>query len=146
MEEHVITKVLLIVVFVIVIVFTSGVFLSTVIKLSVSMLIEDAEVGASNITIVHLGRDVIIDAFAPSSPPSYFVDAAIFENIEVRINGSVYEGWASLNRGEIAKSDFEVGDELELGLASGSGWTLSTGDKITVVYVPGGQVLACKNV
>lgn len=115
-------------------------------KLSVSILIEDAEAGASNITLAHMGGDRVRDAFAPSSssPPSYFVNATIFENMEVRINGAIYEGWASLNTEEVAKPDFEVGDELELGL--GAGWQLSQGDRITVVHVPGGQVLVSEKV
>jgi flagellin-like protein len=111
-------------------------------KLSVSILIEDAEAGASNITLAHMGGDEIRDAFAPSSPPSYFVNATIFENMEVKINGAIYEGWASLNTEEVAKPDFEVGDELELGL----GWKLSQGDRIAVVYVPSGQVLVSEKV
>ena len=119
--------------------FVTGLVRSTLSNPSISILIEDAEVGASNITLVHLGRDGVSDAFAPSSPPSYFLNATIFGNIEVRINGSIYEGWASLNRGEIAKPDFEVGNELELGL----GWKLSKGDRITVVYVPSDQVVGC---
>ena len=131
-DERVITKMLWIAVVVVVVAFTAGVFRSAVIKPSVSIVIEDAEVGASNITIVHLGGDVVRDAFAPSSPPSYFLNAAIFENMEVRINGSVYEGWASLNTGKIAKRDFAVGDELELGFGPES--KLSQGDTITVVY------------
>ena len=113
-------------------------------KLSVSILIEDAEAGASNITLAHVGGDEVRGAFAPSSPPSYFVNATIFENMEVRINGAIYEGWASLNTGEIGKEDFEVGDELELGL--GAGWKLSQGDRITAVHVPGGQVLVSEKV
>jgi flagellin-like protein len=117
--------------------FVTGLVGRTFSNPSVSILIEDAEAGASNITLVHLGKDGVSDAFAPTSPPSYFLDATSFENIEVRINGSIYEGWASLNRGEIAKPDFEVGNELELGL----GWKLSTGDRITVVYVPSNQVV-----
>ena len=111
-------------------------------KLSVSILIEDAEAGASNITLAHVGGDEVRSAFAPSSPPSYFVNATIFENMEVRRNGAIYEGWASLNTDEVAKPDFEVGDELELGL----GWKLSQGDRITVVYVPSGQVLVSEKV
>ena len=118
--------------------FVTGLVKSTMDNPSVSILIEDAEAGASNITLVHLGRDRVSDAFAPTSPPSYFLNASVFENIEVRINGSIYEGWASLNSGEIAKPDFEVGNELELGLG---GWKLSKGDRITVVYVPSDQVV-----
>jgi hypothetical protein len=118
--------------------FVTGLVKNTVDNPSVSILIEDAEAGASNITLVHLGRDGVRDAFAPTSPPSHFLNATIFEDIEVLINGSIYEGWASLNRGEIAKPDFEVGDELELGLGERK---LSRGDRITVVYVPSDQVV-----
>jgi len=109
-------------------------------KLSVSILIEDAEAGASNITLAHMGGDKVRDAFAPSY--DYRVNATIFENMEVRINGAIYEGWASLNSGAISKADFAGGDELELGL----GWQLSQGDRITVVHVPGGQVLVSEKV
>ena len=108
-------------------------------KLSVSILIEDAEAGASNITLAHVGGDEVRGAFTPSSPPSYFVNATIFENMEVRINGAIYEGWASLNSGAISKADFAGGDELELGL--GAGWRLHSGDSITVVYTPTGDIL-----
>jgi len=123
----------------IVVAFTSGLVRDELNNPSVSILIEDAQPGASNITIVHLGRDDVRDAFAPASQPSYFVNASIFKNIQVRINGSIYKGWASLNTEGIAKPDFEVGNELELGF--GPDWTLSQGDSITVVYVPTGRVL-----
>ena len=107
-------------------------------KLSVSILIEDAEAGASNITLAHVGGDEVRGAFAPSSPPSYFVNATIFENMEVRINGAIYEGWASLNTGEVAKPDFEGGDELELGFGPRR---LHYGDSITVVCTSTGDIL-----
>lgn len=128
----------------IVAVFAYGLTMNWTEELSVSILIEDAEEGASNITVAHVGGGEIRDAFAPTSPPSYFVNATIFENLEVMINGSIYEGWASLNANEIAKTSFEVGDELELGF--GANWTLSPGDTITVIYVPGSNLLAWKKV
>ncbi len=103
---------------------------------SIDLLIEGAEIGSSNITIIHMGGNKIGDAFAPSY--TYNLNASIFKNLEVRINGAVYEGWASLNGGAISKSDFAGGDELELGLNR----RLSLGDTISVVYVPGGQILA----
>jgi flagellin-like protein len=111
-------------------------------ELSVSILIEDAEEGASNITLAHSGGGAVRDAFAPASPPAYFVNDMIFENLEVKINGEIYEGWASLNAAEIAKRNFEVGDELELGL----GGSLSHGDTITVIYAPGSKLLAWEKV
>ena len=48
-------------------------------KLSVSILIEDAEAGASNITLAHMGGDKVRDAFAPSY--DYRVNATIFKNM-----------------------------------------------------------------
>ena len=102
----------------------------------VKILIEDAKAGSSNVTLVHMGGDKIGNAFAPSY--DYKVNATIFENMEVRLNGAIYDGWASLNAGEIAKPDFEVGDELELGLCPER---LHPGDSITVVYTPTGDIL-----
>ena len=105
----------------------------------VVLLIEGAEVGSSNITIVHMSGGKLEDAFAPnSSAPDYFLDDTILGNIEVRINGAVYEGWASLNGGAISKGDFECADELKLGLDR----QLSKGDSISVIFVPNGQMLA----
>lgn len=104
---------------------------------SVNILLEGASIGSSNITIVHMGGDKIGNAFTPSY--DYKVNASTFDNIEVRINGTVYEGWASLNRGAISKLDFVAGDELELGL--GPSWKLRSGDSITIVYTPTRDVL-----
>lgn len=103
---------------------------------STNLVIEGAEVGSSNITIVHMGGNKIGNAFAPSYV--YKLNASIFEDLEVKIDDAVYEGWASLNSGAISKSDFAGGDELELGLDR----QLSRGDSISVIYVPGGQMLA----
>lgn len=104
---------------------------------SIKISLEGAEPGSSEITLVHMGGKTIVDAFAPFSPPSHFLNSTTFKNMEVRINGSIYEGEASLNRGEIAKPDFEAGDELELRL----GWNLTQGDKVSVVYVQNNQVI-----
>lgn len=104
---------------------------------SINILLEGASIGSSNITIVHMGGDKIGNAFTPSY--DYKVNASTFDNIEVRINGTVYEGWASLNRGAISKLDFVAGDELELGL--GPSWKLRSGDSITIVYTPTRDVL-----
>ena len=103
----------------------------------VIIVIEDAKSGSSNVTIVHMGGSTIGYAFAPSY--DYSVNASIFKDLEVRLNGAIYEGWASLNSGAISKADFAVGDELELGL--GPDWRLHSGDSITVVYTPTGGIL-----
>jgi flagellin-like protein len=106
---------------------------------SVNILVDGAKAGSPLIAIVHMGGDALANAFSPASEPEHFLNESIFENLEVRINGTIYEGNASLNRGPISKSVFEVGDELELEL--GPDRQLSVGDSISVVFLPSGQVL-----
>lgn len=115
--------------------FSYGLLWSATEKQSVSILIEDAKPGSSNITIVHVGGKPINNAFIPTS---HLVNDTIFNNLVVKINGSTYEGWASLNSGEISKPDFEVGDELKLDLD----WKLHTGDSIAIVHTSTGDVIA----
>ncbi len=108
---------------------------------TVNVIVEGATVGSDRITVVHMGGGTVVDAFTVNSTyPSYFVNARTFNNLEVRINGVVYEGWGSLNRKELSKSDFEVGDELVLEL--GPTRQLSSGDRISVIFVPNGQTLS----
>jgi FlaG/FlaF family flagellin (archaellin) len=102
---------------------------------SATIVIEGAEAGSSRITIVHMGGDKIPNAFTPSS--ECFVNESVFNNLEVKINGAIYEGDATLNSGEIAKSDFTAADELALKLDH----PLSSGDVIRVIYVPVGQIM-----
>lgn len=110
--------------------------LDTATELSTAtIIIEGAEAGASSFTIVHMGGDTIPHAFTPSY--SCFVNESVFNVLEVKINGVVYEGSATLNSGAIAKSDFEVADELTLKLSQ----PLSSDDRISVIYVPSGQII-----
>jgi flagellin-like protein len=102
---------------------------------STTILIEGAEAGATSLTIVHIGGDKIPNAFTPSS--SCFVNESVFDVLEVKINGAIYEGNATLNSGAISKSDFDVADELALKLDQ----PLSSGDRISVIYVPSGQII-----
>jgi flagellin-like protein len=127
--------VVVVVIAALVVAFTYNLVWSATEESPVNIIIEDAKPGSSNITIVHMGGYKIGNAFAPSYV--YKVNATIFKNMEVRINGAIYEGWASLNSGAISKADFAGGDELELGLDM----QLSQGDSISVIYVPSGQIL-----
>ncbi len=56
---------------------------------------------------------------------------------EVRINGAIFAGNASLNTGAIAKPDLGPGDELKLQLEQ----PLQADDRISVVSVPSNQVI-----
>jgi hypothetical protein len=100
-----------------------------------TILIEGADAGSSCVTIVHVGGERMPNAFTPSS--ECFVNESVFNALEVRINGAIYEGNATLNSGEISKSDFDVADELALKLDQ----PLSSGDSIRVIYVPSGQIM-----
>ncbi|HUV02631.1 MAG TPA: type IV pilin [Desulfobacteria bacterium] len=106
---------------------------------SVNILVDGAKAGSPLVAIVHMGGDAIPNAFSPASEPEHFLNESVFDNLEVRINGALYEGNASLNRGPISKSNFEVGDELALEL--GPDRQLSVGDSISVVFLPSDQVL-----
>lgn len=119
--------------------FSYGILSSSLEVSSVNILFDGAKAGSSRVIIVHMGGDGIPDAFSPASEPEHFLNESIFNNLEVRINGKIFEGNASLSRGPISKSDFEVGDELELEL--GSDRQLSVGDSISVVFLPSDQVL-----
>jgi flagellin-like protein len=100
--------------------------------------VEGASVGSSTITIVHMGGDTIPGAFAVNaSAPAQHLDESVFNNLEVRINGALFEGNATLNTAAIAKPGFEAGDELVLQLSD----PLKSGDRISILFVPGNQVL-----
>ena len=105
---------------------------------SVNILLDGAKADSTHITIAHMGGDAIPSAFSPSSEPKHFLNESVFKNLEVRINGNIYEGNASLNKGAISKSDFEVGDELDLYLEPDQ--QLLMGDTISIVLLPSNQV------
>jgi flagellin-like protein len=105
---------------------------------SVILQIEGARVGSSSITIVHMGGDTISNAFtANASAPTHHLDESVFNVLEVRLNGVLFEGNATLNAEAIAKPEFEAGDELVLQLED----PLESGDRISILFVPSNQVL-----
>lgn len=104
---------------------------------SVNIMIEGARAGSDRVTIVHMGGDTLANAFQPTD--KCVLNDSVCENLEVRINGAIYNGSATLNRGPISKADFDVADELELHLAPGA--ELRIGDRISIVFLPSGQVL-----
>jgi FlaG/FlaF family flagellin (archaellin) len=100
--------------------------------------IEGASVGSSSITIVHMGGDTISNAFTVNaSAPTHHLDESVFNALEIRLNGALFEGNATLNTEVIAKPEFEAGDELVLQLED----PLKSGDQISILFVPSNQVL-----
>ena len=105
---------------------------------SVNLVIEGARVGSSSISIVHMGGDTIPGAFtANASAPTQQLDKSVFNDLEVRLNGALFKGNATLNTEAIAKPEFEAGDELVLQLED----PLKSGDRISILFVPSNQVL-----
>ncbi len=106
---------------------------------SVILQIEGARVGSSSITIVHMGGDTISSAFTvnASAPTHHLNNESVFNVLEVRLNGALFAGNATLNTEAIAKPEFEAGDELVLQLED----PLESGDRISILFVPSNQVL-----
>jgi FlaG/FlaF family flagellin (archaellin) len=105
---------------------------------SARLMIDGATVGSSAIRIIHMGGDSIPGAFAVNaSAPAQQLDESGFHDLEVRLNGALFAGTATLNTGAIAKPGFEAGDELALQLEE----PLESGDWISILYVPSNQVL-----
>jgi FlaG/FlaF family flagellin (archaellin) len=105
---------------------------------SMNLQIEGAKVESSSIIIIHMGGDTISNAFtANASAPTHHLNESVFNVLEVRINGAVFEGNATLNTEAIEKPEFKAGDELVLQLED----PLESGDRISVLFVPSNQVL-----
>jgi FlaG/FlaF family flagellin (archaellin) len=105
---------------------------------AINILVEGAQSGSSSVTIVHMGGDTLAKAFTVNAAaPVQYLDESSFNELEVRINGAIFAGTASLNTGAIAKPDFAAGDELVLQLEQ----PLQADDRISIVSVPSNQVI-----
>lgn len=103
-----------------------------------SLVVEDANVGNKNITVIHYGGDTIVDAF--TSGPDW-------DSMEVRVNGETHDinnntalngTWSDSGWGT---TYFKPGDELELNVSAGVlHRALESGDSITILYTPTGDV------
>ena len=91
-----------------------------------------------NVTMIHHGGDTIVEAFS-NNPEG--ATGLLWNKLEVRYNGGVFNGTSYLNgvdNGTIwTNGDFKAGDELKLYFDSG----LDSGDSLTVVFKPTGDVL-----
>jgi flagellin-like protein len=97
-----------------------------------------ASTGSVNVTMIHHGGDTIVDAFATSGNTT----ANMWKKLEIRYNGGVFDGMSYLNGAANSStpdawdSEFKAGDELKLTFDS-----LTSGDSLTVVFKPTGDVL-----
>ena len=89
-----------------------------------------------NVTMIHHGGDTIVEAFGAGQGPT----SGKWTKLEVRYNGAVFDGTSYLNGVSNASNwtsaDFKAGDELKLTFGK-----LTSGDSLTVVFTPTGDVL-----
>lgn len=102
-----------------------------------ALLIENAEDGKSSITVVHHGGDTIAEAFTASPPTN--LDAT---TLLVKINGAPQTVSDAADIKADSDRHFESTEEIKFAILDiGGSTTLSSGDAISVVYVPTGDVL-----
>ena len=119
-----------------------------------ALVVEGANRGQTEVTIIHHGGDTIVGAFSAGTQlggPT----TANWSSLEVRINGEVYThtGAANTTKPTLnddhfaltspATDDFEAGDELKLYFDSGASQAaaLASGDSIAIVFTETGDLL-----
>ncbi len=111
-----------------------------------AIVIEGVHQGSTSITIIHYGKDTIVDAVSGTTNGQ--LGTANWNAMDVRINGAVFAENDPANATTRLNgvtgfwaADFTVGDELKLDLSDSAHGALRTGDSISVVYTPTGDVL-----
>ncbi len=101
-----------------------------------ALVIEDARVGNTNITVIHHGGDTIVDAFNAVNPTDW-------KNLIVKHNGLdiTWTTGTIVTLGGDTDPDFESGEQLEINITADVGATLASGDTITVVYTETGDLM-----
>lgn len=108
-----------------------------------ALVIEDAQVGKTNVTIIHHGGDTIVDAFDTDAGGN----ATGWNNLVIKGNGiDVSDGdWTTcVIPGGNGNANFESGEQLEINVSATvlpGGRALDSGDTISVVYKPSGDIL-----
>ncbi len=97
-----------------------------------ALVVEDAAVGKTNITIIHHGGDPIVDAFKDDGTNG---DPGDWSNLVVKHNGTDIK-YANVTFGGDKDMNFESGEQMEIWVPA-----LESGDSIAVVYTPSGDIL-----
>ncbi|MGB2843078.1 MAG: type IV pilin N-terminal domain-containing protein [Halobacteriota archaeon] len=95
---------------------------------SPALVVDDARVGNYNVTVIHYGGDTIVDAFT--------TDGDDWRNLKVKYNG-VDIPWANVMAGGNGDKNFASGEQLKISVTT----ALVSGDAITVVYLPTGDIM-----
>ena len=107
-----------------------------------ALVVEDARVGNTNITVIHHGGDTIVDAFDTSDPGN-----VTWKNLMVKYNGEDINWTATSNSvtlGGDTDANFASGEQLDINVTAGiSGLStgLTSGDTLTVVYTVTGDIM-----
>jgi len=108
----------------------------------VTLLIEGVKAGSKNVTVVHYGGEPLTEAFKKPATQN----GSCWDSVLVKINGKTFDakqGTVALNGtwdpAEWGTTRFEPADELKLALSETE--KLKSGDSITVVFIPTGDVL-----
>lgn len=94
-----------------------------------ALVVEDAQVDSTNVTIIHHGGDTITDAYNSTDVP---ID---WDSITVKYNGANIP-WADVVEGGDNDANFESGEQLKVKVTA-----LVSGDTISVIYIPSGDIM-----
>ncbi|RZN43893.1 MAG: type IV pilin [Methanophagales archaeon ANME-1-THS] len=94
-----------------------------------ALIFENADLGKTNITLVHHGGDSVTNAFTGSTPSDW-------GDMRVKLNGVDIIWRANVTVGGDTDPNFESGEQLRIKVPP-----LASGDTISVIYVPTGDIL-----
>jgi flagellin-like protein len=95
-----------------------------------ALVFEDADSGKTNVTLIHHGGDTITDAFKD------LPGAGNWSDIVVKHNGADITWSGNVTPSDTSNNNFGSGEELKIKVPA-----LASGDTLTVVYTPTGDVL-----
>ncbi|MGB2843076.1 MAG: type IV pilin N-terminal domain-containing protein [Halobacteriota archaeon] len=96
-----------------------------------ALVVEDARIGHTNVTVIHHGGDTIVDAF-----DGVGLGDGNWSNLEVKLNGNTITWANNVVEGGNADDNFVSGEQLTIKVD-----TLTSGDTLTVVYIATGDIL-----
>jgi len=96
-----------------------------------ALVVEDARVGHTNVTVIHHGGDTIVDAFNGVT-----LDGGNWSNLEIKPGGNTITWKDNVTEGGNGDNNFVSGEQLTIKVDE-----LKSGDTITVVYIATGDIL-----
>jgi len=96
-----------------------------------ALVFENADLGKTNITLVHHGGDSITNAFTDTNPTT-----GNWGDMIVKLNGVDVSWQNNVMVGGDTDTNFESGEQLKIRVTA-----LASGDTISVVYKPTGDIL-----